>query len=221
MEILPQHNYDKSSTIFSPEGKIPQIEYAREAIKRGSTAIGIKTIDGIVLLSIRQIPTKLIKTNSIEKIYRIDNHIMAATVGMTADGRALIEKARIEAQINMATYDEPIGIETLTKKTCDYIYLYTQSGGFRPFGASLLIAGIENGKPRLFETDPSGAFFEYDAIGIGGLRQDVINMLEEKYTENLTNETAIELGKKILNELNITNIEITTLTLNGEYHKYN
>jgi len=220
MQNVPlQTGYDKSVVAFSPEGKIPQIEYAREAIKRGSTAIGIKTLDGIVILSTRQIPTKLIKAKSIEKIYQIDNHIIAATVGMTADGRALIEKARIEAQINRTIYDEPIGVETLTKKICDYIYLYTQSGGVRPFGTSLLIAGIENGKPRLFETDPSGAFFEYEAIGIGGLRQDIIDILEEKYNENLTIKSATKLGIEIFKSLNIKNIEIATLTLNNEYHK--
>lgn len=217
-----QSGYDKSITAFSPDGRLLQVEYAREAIKRGTTAIGIKAIDGIILLSTRQIPNKLIEINSIEKISQIDDQIAAANVGMTADARILIEKARIEAQINIATYDEPIGIEILTKKVCDFIYAYTQSGGIRPFGTSLLIAGIDNSKSRLFETDPSGAMIEYKSIAIGKLRDEIIPILEKEYNENINIYNAIQLGIKILNNfIDITpdNIEIVVIEKIKKYYK--
>lgn len=217
-----QSGYDKSITAFSPDGRLLQVEYAREAIKRGTTAIGIKAIDGIILLSTRQIPNKLIEVSSIEKISQIDDQIAAANVGMTADARILIEKARIEAQINIATYDEPIGIEILTKKVCDFIYAYTQSGGIRPFGTSLLIAGIDNSKSRLFETDPSGAMIEYKSIAIGKLRDEIIPILEKEYNENINIYNAIQLGIKILNNfIDITpnNIEIVVIEKIKKYYK--
>ncbi len=224
MEQLPQHNYDKSSVVFSPEGKIPQIEYAREAIKRGTTAMGMKTNDGIVLISLRPVPNKLIELNSINKIYQIDDHIFAITVGMIADARILIDKARIESQINMATFDEPIQIETLVKKVCDFIYAYTQSGGIRPFGTSLLIAGHENNIPRLFETDPAGTFFEYKAIVIGAGKSGLMPILEKEYTNDLNSKEAIVLGLKILkNHIKIIpdNLEIAIIEKNNKYHKLN
>ncbi len=222
MQNLPQSGYDKSIVAFSPDGRIIQVEYAREAIKRGTTAIGIKTIDGIIFLSTRQILNKLIETDSIEKILQINDTIIAATTGISADARILVETARIEAQINMANYDEPIGIETLTKKVCDFIYTYTQSGGIRPFGTSLLIGGIENNKPRLFVTDPSGSLFEYKAIGIGMYQEEIIKILEKEYAPNINNFDAIKLGIKILNEfidVNQDNIEIVSIHIDEKYRK--
>ena len=219
MEIT-QPGYDKSIVAFSPDGRLLQVEYAREAVKRGTTEIGIKCIDGIVLLSTRIIPTKLMETKSIEKIFQIDDNIGAVITGMTADGRILIERLRVEAQINMATYGEPIGIEILTKKISDFIYSYTQSGGIRPFGTSLLIAGMDNNIPRLFETDPSGTLFEYKAIGIGGMRQDVINVLEKEYKEDITMIESTKLGIKILSDLiDVTTSNIEIVCINEKYHK--
>jgi len=206
--MIPQVQYDKSSALFSPDGRLVQVEYARESVKRGSISIGVCYNNGIVLISTRQISSSLMKPESVEKIFQIDDHIGIAISGMTADAKFLIDKARLEAQINVSTYDEPIGVEYLTKRVCDTIYSYTQSGGFRPLGTSLLIAGKENGIPRLFETDPSGTSFEWKAVAIGSNREQVMAYLEQGYTDNMNIEQTILLVFNALNETRIYDIEI-------------
>lgn len=153
MQMAPQMGYDRAITVFSPDGRLFQVEYAREAVKRGTTAVGVKATDGVALLVDKRVTSKLLEAESIEKIFQIDNHIGAATSGLVADARALIDRARVEAQINMVTYDEPIGVEVLSKKICDFKQSYTQYGGVRPFGTALLIAGVDDSRARLFETD--------------------------------------------------------------------
>jgi len=211
--MIPQVQYDKSSALFSPDGRLVQVEYARESVKRGSISIGICYNHGIVLVSTRQISSPLMKSESVEKIFQIDDHIGIAISGMTADAKFLVDKARLEAQINVSTYDEPIGVEYLTKRICDTIYLYTQSGGFRPLGTSLLIAGKENGIPRLFETDPSGVSFEWKAVAIGGNRDQVMEYLEEGYSDNMNHVQAILLALDALNEnkIEMDNVEIVQI----------
>jgi proteasome alpha subunit len=174
----PQTGYDSAITVFSPDGRLFQVEYAREAVKRGTTAIGVKATDGAVLLVDKRITTKLLETESVEKIFQIDEHIGAATSGLVADARILIDRARVEAQTNRVTYDEPIGLEDISKKICDFKYTYTQSGGVRPFGTSLLIAGVDDSKAHLFETDPSGALLEYKATAIGSGRSEAMEFRE-------------------------------------------
>lgn len=166
MQMAPQMGYDRAITVFSPDGRLFQVEYAREAVKRGTTAAGIKAKDGVVLIVDKRITSRLIEAESIEKIFQIDEHIGVATSGLVADARALVDRARVEAQINMATYDEPIGVEVLSKKICDHKQTYTQYGGVRPYGTALLIAGVDDKHPRLFESDPSGALLEYKATAI-------------------------------------------------------
>ena len=133
MQIVPAAGYDRAITVFSPEGRLYQVEYAREAVRRGTTAIGIKCKDGVVLAVDRRVTSKLIEVCSVEKIFQIDDHIMAATSGLVADARVLIERARLEAQINRITYGEPITVEALAKRICDIKQVYTQHGGVRPF----------------------------------------------------------------------------------------
>jgi proteasome alpha subunit len=190
----PQTGYDSAITVFSPDGRLFQVEYAREAVKRGTTAIGVKAIDGAVLLVDKRVTTKLLETESVEKIFQIDEHIGAATSGLVADARILIDRARVEAQTNRVTYDEPIGLEDISKKICDFKYAYTQSGGVRPFGTSLLIAGVDDSKARLFETDPSGALLEYKATAIGSGRTEAMEFFEKKYIDDILLEDSIILG---------------------------
>lgn len=213
--IPPQIQYDKSAALFSPDGRLVQVEYARESVKRGSISLGIVYDKGIVLISHKQILSPLIKSESIEKIFQIDDHIGIAISGMTADAKFLVDKARLESQINVSTYDEPIGVEYLTKRICDITYLYTQSSSVRPLGTSLLVAGKENEIPRLFETDPSGTFFEYNATAIGNRREQIMKYLEDKYSIDLSLKQAILLGADALLEagfnINIENIEIVSI----------
>ena len=214
----PQTGYDSAITVFSPDGRLFQVEYAREAVKRGTTALGIKAKDGAVLLVDKRAATRLVEMESIEKIFQIDDHIGVATSGLVADARALVDFARVQAQVNKTTYDEPIGIETLSKEICDFKQSYTQSGGVRPFGVSLLIAGIEGDTTRLFETDPSGALLEYKATGIGSGRAEIMDFLEKKYSEDIKLDEAIKLGLEALKTvtegvLDALNIEIGVIEL--------
>ncbi len=209
---LPQMGYDRAITVFSPDGRLFQVEYAREAVKRGATAIGIKTKDGVILIADKRVGSKLLEADTIEKIYKIDEHICAATSGLVADARVLIDRARIEAQINRLTYDEPITVKELAKRICDFKQQYTQYGGVRPFGVSLLIAGVDD-VPKLYETDPSGALLEYKATAIGMGRNVVIEYFEKEYNPDMSFEDAmllglIAMGKAIESELAPENIEV-------------
>jgi proteasome alpha subunit len=194
MMQTPQNGYDSAITVFSPDGRLFQVEYAREAVKRGTTAIGVKAVDGAVLMVDKRVTSKLLEAESIEKIFQIDEHIGAATSGLVADARVLIDYARAEAQSNRATYDEPIGLEELSKSICDFKYAYTQSGGVRPFGTSLLVAGVDDSTARLFETDPSGALLEYKATAIGSRRNETLEFFEKKYTDDIKLDEAIVIG---------------------------
>ena len=134
--------YDRAITVFSPDGRLFQVEYAREAVKRGTTTVGVKFKDGAVLIVDKYRPgrSKLIEPTSIEKIFKIDNHIGCATSGLVADARALVDRARIECQVNSFNYSENLAVESLVKKLCDFKQSYTQYGGVRPFGTAMLVA---------------------------------------------------------------------------------
>jgi proteasome alpha subunit len=191
-------NYDRAITVFSPDGRLFQVEYAREAVKRGTTAVGVRGKDYVVLLVDKRVTSRLVVAQSIEKIFAIDVHVGCATSGLVADARALVDRARVEAQSNRVTYDEAVPVEMLAKRICDYKQSYTQFGGGRPFGTALLVAGVDSTGARLFETDPSGAIIEYRASAVGSGRQPAMELLEKEYKESLTVEQAIQLGLKAL-----------------------
>ncbi len=198
MHMAPQMGYDRAITVFSPDGRLFQVEYAREAVKKGTTAIGIKCKEGVALLVDKRVMSKLLEAQSIEKIFQIDDHIGAASSGLVADARMLIDRARVEAQINRVTYNEPIGVAVLAKRICDHKQTFTQYGGVRPYGTALLIAGVDNNRPSLFETDPSGALLEYKATAIGAGRAAAVEIFEAEYDERADLESAILLGIKAL-----------------------
>ncbi len=192
--------YDRAITVFSPDGRLFQVEYAREAVKRGTTACGVTYRDGVLLAVDKNISSKLIVPSSIEKIFKVDEHIGIATSGLVADARRLIDEARMRAQRSRVAYNESINVATLTQNICDLKQLYTQYGGARPFGTALLIAGL-NDKPSLFETDPSGAFTEYTASAIGMGKTDVENLFEKEYKKNMSRMKSIEMVLKALNSV--------------------
>jgi len=193
-----QMSYDRAITIFSPDGRLFQVEYAREAVKRGTTAIGIVFEDGAILMADKRVKSGLIDEKSVEKIFAIDGHIGAATSGLIGDARVLIDHARLQAQSEKVTYGQEIIVESLVKKVCDLLQQYTQYGGVRPFGASLLIAGIDETGVSLFETDPSGLSTGYKADAIGYGRDAAIEVLEKEYRSDLQLKDATELGIKAL-----------------------
>jgi len=192
--------YDRAITVFSPDGRLFQVEYAREAVKRGTTTVGLKYKTGVVLIVDKRISSHLIEPSSIEKIFEIDNHIGCATSGLVADARALIDRARISAQINEITYAEKIQVKTLVKGICDFKQTYTQYGGVRPFGTALLVAGVDDLGPQLFSTDPSGALMEYKANSEGSGRNGAMSYFESHYKEGLSMNEGIELGIKALHK---------------------
>jgi len=216
--------YDRASTIFSPDGRLFQVEYAREAVKRGTTTIGLKYRDGVVLIVDKRITSHLIEPDSIEKIFEIDEHIGCATSGLVADARALVDRARLDAQINEITYGEKIPVKTLVKRICDFKQAYTQYGGVRPFGVILLIAGVDETGAQLFVTDPSGAFMEYKASSEGTGRSEAIAYFEKNYREDMTLEEAIEMGIKAIHKgsekkLNPDAIEITVVDTTKKFRR--
>lgn len=224
MQQMQPQMYDRASTVFSPDGRLYQVEYAREAVKRGTTAVGIKSKEGVVLLVDKRITSRLIEADSIEKIFQIDDHIGAATSGLVADARALIDKARVEAQINRVSYDEPIGVEVLSKKICDHKQTFTQYGGARPYGTALLIAGVEDDRIRLFETDPSGALLEYRATAIGAGKPAVVEVFEAEYDAEMTQDEAVLMGMDALykaadGKFNPETLEAGVITLEEKHFR--
>jgi proteasome alpha subunit len=202
-----QQAYDRGITIFSPDGRLYQVEYAREAVKRGTASVGVRTNDGVVLAVDKRIRSELMEESSVEKIHKADDHVGIASAGHVADARQLIDFARRQAQVNRLRYGEPIGIETLTKDITDHIQQYTQVGGARPFGVSLIIGGIENGTPRLYETDPSGTPYEWKALAVGADRGEIEDYLEEGYDEEMDLQAGVDLALEAIASVNDDELE--------------
>jgi proteasome alpha subunit len=183
--LFPQAaGYDRAITVFSPDGRLYQVEYAIETVRRGTLAVGIKTKDGVIL-AVEERGRKLQIPNMTQKIFQIDDHLGAAAAGYIPDARVQIDHARIIAQSNRLIYDEPIEVETIAKRVADLAQQYTQYAGVRPFGVSLIIAGVDKAGPQVFLTDPSGTFVGYDAIAIGAGSDRVIEYLEQNYKQEL------------------------------------
>lgn len=191
--------YDRGITVFSPDGRLFQVEYAREAVKKGSTTIGLKYKDGVALIVDKRSASRLLEPKSTEKIHDIDDYIGCATSGLVADARVLVDEARKQAQIHRVNFGENIGVEMLVKKVCDHKQNFTQYGGVRPFGTALLVAGTDDLGAHLFETDPSGALVAYKATGIGSGRPAVMDIFEKEYNDDMTFDEAMSLGLKALN----------------------
>ncbi|MCS7386405.1 MAG: proteasome endopeptidase complex, archaeal, alpha subunit [Candidatus Methanomethylicota archaeon] len=194
----PGMGYDRAITIFSPDGRLFQVEYAMEAVRKGFTTLGIKCPEGVVLVAEKRKLFPLIDLYSIEKIFKVDEHIGVTYAGFPSDARVLIDRARTQAQINRLLYDEPIDVEILTRRISDVMQLYTQHAGVRPFGVSLLIAGVDENGPKLFIIEPSGAYAGCLARAIGAGSQPVTDFFEKNYRLELTLDEAILLAVKAL-----------------------
>ncbi|SNR23302.1 archaeal proteasome endopeptidase complex subunit alpha [Halorubrum vacuolatum] len=216
-----QQAYDRGTSLFSPDGRIYQVEYAREAVSRGAPSVGVRTAEGVVFLAMSRPSSTLMEAESIEKLHKLDDHVGTASAGHVADARKLIDFARRQAQVNRLRYGEPVGVETLSKYVTDHVQENTQRGGTRPYGAALLIGGIENGEPRLFAADPSGTPNEWKATVIGGGRKAIQERLEEAWTERLTLTEGIELGVSALlahdDELTAAEVAVATITEANDY----
>ncbi len=214
MRMKPgQMGYDRGITVFSPDGRLFQVEYAREAVSRGTTTVGIKVEDGVALVVDKDVPTELVEPQSIEKIYKIDKKIGIATSGLVADSRILVDYARVSAQINRVSYNERINVRSLVKKICDYKQTYTQYGGVRPFGTALLVAGKDEEGTHLYETDPSGANMAYKAVSIGSSRDEVQEVFNQEYDEDMNLDEAIELSLEGLKRAGEDDLEPRSLDI--------
>jgi proteasome alpha subunit len=193
--------YDRAITMFSPDGRLLQVEYAKKTVKQGSTAIGMICSDGVLLVTDKRIVDPLIVTEAIEKIFQIDDHIGATASGIISDARVLIERAQIKAQQHQVTYDSPIDVLTIVKNICDLKQLCTQSGGLRPFGVSILVAGIDTDGPKLFETDPTGIFFQYYAVVIGEGEEEIEEILHKRYKPSISLQDGLKLCVEALKQV--------------------
>ena len=220
-----QMAYDRGTTVFSPDGRLFQVEYARAAVTRGTTTIGITFKDGVVLIADKKLNSRLIDEASVDKICEIDEHIGVTCSGLVADARVIVDYSRVQAQINRVTYDEPILTSALARKICDYKQQYTQYGGVRPFGIALLIAGVDPDGPKLYETDPSGALFGYRATSIGAGKEAVMEILEKDWKDGMKKDAAIALGLKALQKaneepLNPISVEMGIIEKDKKFRKY-
>jgi proteasome alpha subunit len=223
MFAAPGLGYDRAITIFSPDGRLFQVEYAIEAVRRGTTAIGVRCKEGVVLAVEKRV-LALQDPESVEKIFVIDAHIGTAIAGLTADARVLVNQARIQSQVNRLTYDEPINVESLTRYIGDTKQMYTQHAGVRPFGVSFLIAGVDELGPKLFMTDPSGTYWSYWAAAIGSGSQAAKEVLEKEYKQAMGLEESIKLSLKALNqvlesELDPTKVEVAVVDIQSKIFK--
>jgi proteasome alpha subunit len=189
--------YDRTSAMFSPDGRLLQAEYAKKTVKMGPTAIGIACKDGVVVVADKRVSEKLIVPTSVEKVYQIDEHIGAAVSGIVSDGRILVERSQVVAQQHRVTFDEPMRTEQLVKDICNLKQYYTQVGGARPFGVSIIFAGI-NARPHVFVTDPIGIFLEYKATAIGENENEVKAILNKEYKETMNCDAGLKLALSAL-----------------------
>ncbi|MEM4605790.1 MAG: archaeal proteasome endopeptidase complex subunit alpha [Candidatus Pacearchaeota archaeon] len=192
--------YDRAATMFAPDGHILQVEYAEKTVRLGSPSIGMVCKDGVILVSDRRQKDKLIIESSSNKISQIDDHIMCVAAGILSDARILIDKARVISQQHKLVYDSPAHTESIVKEISDIKQQFTQYGGTRPFGTSLMIAGI-NQETELFVTDVTGNYLKYKAWAIGEDDEKLREKIREKYKENITCEEGIKLSLSIFKEI--------------------
>jgi len=192
--------YDGAITIFSPEGRIYQVEYALELVKRGSPIVGVKSPDGVVLAAIEPKQSRLAAPINSKKIYKIDEHVAVAIAGLSPDARVLVRQARYVSQGNRMTYDEPVDVESLTSSVGDLLQTYTQNAGVRPFGVSLIFGGVDNHRVSLISTDPSGSYRGHKAHAIGRNSEKAMKVLHDQYREGMNLDEATALAIEALKE---------------------
>ena len=195
-----QMGYDRAATMFAPDGHILQVEYAEKTIRLGSASIGIVCKDSVVIVSDRRERDKLIIDDSVNKINEIDNHIIVVFAGISSDARVLIDKARILAQQHRVTYDSAPSTEAIVRDIADIEQQFTQYGGARPFGVSMMFAGI-NGGASLYTTDITGNYLKYKANAIGENDEKIKKLLREKYKDGMTPKEGVKFAINIFKEI--------------------
>jgi proteasome alpha subunit len=191
--FAPSAGYDRAITIFSPDGRLYQVEYALETVRRGNLAVGIRTKEGVVL-AVEEKQKKLQSTESVVKMFQIDDHVGAVGAGYIPDARIQVDSARVLAQSNRLIYDEPVDVEAIAKRIADMNQQYTQYAGVRPFGVSLIIAGVDDAGPVVYLADPTGTYSGFHGIAIGQGSDQVNDYLEKNYSPDLSLDDAVTLA---------------------------
>ncbi|XP_051160903.1 proteasome subunit alpha type-5 isoform X1 [Leptopilina boulardi] len=228
--FLTRSEYDRGVNTFSPEGRLFQVEYAIEAIKLGSTAIGISTSEGVILAVEKRTSSVLMEPTTVEKIVEVDKHIGCAVSGLMADSRTMVDRARVECQNHWFIYNEKMTVESAAQAVSNLAIQFGDSDDdgsamSRPFGVAILFAGIDEKGPQLFHMDPSGTFVQFDAKAIGSGSEGAQQSLQEVYHKSMTlkeaAKAALTILKQVMEEkLNDTNIEVMSMTPEKLFHMY-
>ena len=216
MPIDVQHQamgYDRTATMFSPEGTILQVEYAQKTVRLGSVSVGMICSDGVFIISDKRTEDKLLNPKSANKIFEVDSHLIASAAGIVSDARVLIEKAQILSQQHKVTYDNPVEPELVIKEIANTMQQFTQYGGARPFGVSVMMAGLNEKIPELYTSDITGNYLSYNANAIGEDEEKIKEELREKYKTGLTIKKGAKIALDILEKVqdkkfNINRFEI-------------
>lgn len=195
---MASRGYDMTPTMYSPDGRIYQVEYAIETVKRGTLALGISCKDGVIV-AVEEKPRALQTSNITQKIFQVDTHIGIAAAGYIPDARIQVENARFFSQGNRLTYDEPVEVGTVAKHLADQSHQFTQYSGVRPYGVSLIIAGVDQKGQSIYVTDPSGTYVPYTAVAIGSGADEVNDFLEKSYNEDMTIDEGASLAVAAIN----------------------
>lgn len=223
--FLGRSEYDRGANTFSPEGRLFQVEYAMEAVKLGSTALGISCTEGVILAVERRLTSPLMDPLCIEKTFEIDSHVGCAMSGILSDARTLVAHARSESQHHSFTYAEPMKVQSIAQCVCDRSLNFGEGDGSkekpmaRPYGVSLLMGGVDQDGPCLFTTDPSGTLFKFSARAIGSAAEGAQNILQDEWREDMTLPDGLKLALSILKQvmedaITSTNVEVCEITMN-------
>ena len=195
---MASRGYDMTPTMYSPDGRIYQVEYAIETVKRGTLAIGIICSDGVII-AVEENPRALQVADVTQKIFQVDYHIGVAAAGYIPDARVQVDNARFFSQSSKLTYDEPVEVETVAKHLADQCHQFTQYSGVRPYGVALIIAGVDQKGEAIYVTDPSGTYVSYAAVAIGAGSEEVTDFLEKNYKPEISLEDGAALATGAIN----------------------
>jgi proteasome alpha subunit len=193
--------YDRAATMFSPDGHLLQVEYAEKVVKLGSNSVGLVCKDGVIIIADKRIRDNLIAPESASKIFEIDDHIVATAAGISSDARILVDKAQILAQQNRVSYNSPIEPISVIRMIADNKQMFTQYGGARPYGVSIMLAGVSKGKPHLYTSDITGNYFAYKANAIGENDEQIKEELRKNFKDTMTIEDGIKFILKIFKDI--------------------
>ncbi|MAG78807.1 proteasome subunit alpha [Candidatus Pacearchaeota archaeon] len=216
MPIDMQHQamgYDRTATMFSPEGHLLQVEYAEKAVRLSPSSIGMVCSDGVFIIADKRIDDKLIVSKSANKIYEVDSHIISSIAGIVSDARVLVERAQVLAQQHRVTYDSSIEPELIIKEISNVKQQFSQYGGARPFGVFLMVAGMNNKKPQLFTSSVTGNYLSYNANAIGENDEKIKEKLRDKYKSELTIKKGIKVALDIFKEVQGNKFDIEKFEL--------